>query len=103
MGRDAIHRTPKRFVRKYVADCPDLIVYVNPAHPLTSAADVPAQSHSTRRQHLFQRTAFSTQDDAGSRENRATASFRGRACGRFPFATGLPHEAASAGSAVFPE
>ena len=101
IGRDAVHRAAQRFVREYVADCPDLIVQVNPAHPLTATADLSAQSHSKRRQHLFQCATFSAQNDAGSQESRANASLHRRIRGRFPFATNLRQESASAGSAVF--
>src|SRR5580692_10492201 len=103
MGRDTIHRAAERFVHKYVANCPDLIAQVNPAHPLTASADLPAQSHSKRRQHLFQCTAFSAQDDAGSQESRTNASLHGWTCGRFPFATNLRQESSSTRRAVFPQ
>jgi hypothetical protein len=103
MRRDTVHRTTQRVVRKYVADRPNLIVQVNPAHPLTAAADPSAQSHSKRRQHLFQCTAFCAQDDAGSQKSRANASLHGGIRGRFPFAANLGQEPIFAGSAVVPQ
>src|SRR5579863_1100054 len=100
MRRDSVHRATERFIRKYVADCPDLILQIDPTHPLTAIADSSAQSHSKRRQHLLQRATLRAQNDAGTQKGRADACVDRGFGGRFPFATNLRQEPASARSDV---
>ena len=73
LGRHQVERPLHRFVRHRVADEADLVVEVDPGHPLGAAADLAAQAQAKRRQDLAQDAPVARQHEAAAQEHHAHA------------------------------
>ena len=101
VGRNEVDRADQRFVGHDVNDRRDHVVDRDPAHELTSVADLAAQPLAERAEHLLERAALGAEHDAEPQQHDAQTLILLRGHGRrLPIAANLGQKAA-AGLALF--